>query len=158
MKKRSSATETLPVLLLFCVFLGAAVVLLLSGLRVWHTTESRLQSTFDTQVPLAYVAGKVRASDALAVETLPDGTEALVLSASIDGEAYLTRLYCMDGALYELFTPADVTIAPADGVRLTKVRALTFSEGENGLLRASCTAADGTESTLLLAARGQEDV
>ena len=69
-----------------------------------------------------------------------DGTESregdtLFLRETLEGEEYLTRVYCWDGQLRELFTPADSGGRPAAGAVLLRAVALRLS-GAGGLLPA----------------------
>lgn len=158
MKKKTYSLDALPTLALFVIFVLAAAAMLLGGLRVYQKTERRLAENFDAQVPLSYLAAKVRQSDgAPRVTVFDDGTLALALDAQLEGETYTTRLYVREGALWELFTPADTVLSPADGVRLTEAGAMAFSwqsaESSGPLLRVDYTDPAGGTETLLLSPR-----
>jgi hypothetical protein len=146
------------VLLLFCVFVFAAAAMVLGGVRVWQRTEKTMVSTNDTQTALCYLSNKVRQNDqhgGVYIDDL-DGVPALAMESEIDGFVYLTRLYCYNGQLLELFTPAEVDLAPDCGVVLMEAADLSFSQ-ENGMIRATFTAVDGTVDSVLLSARSEEE-
>lgn len=158
MSKRSSSFDTVFVLLLFCVFVFAAAAMVLGGVRVWQRTEETMVSTNDTQTALCYLANKVRQNDqngGVYIDDL-DGIPALALESDIDGFVCLTRLYCYDGQLMELFTPAEIDMTPDCGVSLMEAADLQFSL-ENGMIRATFTAVDGTVESVLLSARSEEE-
>lgn len=148
MKHRS--VQTMACALVLLLYLAVSAVALLGGVRTWQRTERQMESHFSVQTPLAYLAGKARQSERFYAQPFADGTEALALISKWDGQTYITRLYCYDGALYELFTPEQVVLTPADGVRLMEGGELAFDEAEHAL-RVTYTAADGGSQTLLLA-------
>lgn len=75
--------------------------------------------------------------------------QALVIPEEIDGRTYLTRVYCYEGQLRELFSAEDTAVAPGDGEAVLAVRGLTFSVGE-GILWVEITHLDGKMQRLLL--------
>ena len=46
---------------------------------------------------------------------------------TIDGEVYLTRIYCYGGFLRELFCAEDAVFAPADGEEILPAESLQLS-------------------------------
>ena len=88
-----------------------------------------------------------------------DGTESregdtLFLRETLEGEEYLTRVYCWDGQLRELFTPAGSDCRPEDGEVLLPAEALRLSR-DGALLTASLTE-DGRETELRFLLRDGE--
>ena len=88
-----------------------------------------------------------------------DGTESregdtLFLREILEGEEYLTRVYCWDGQLRELFTPAGSDCRPEDGEVLLPAEALRLSR-DGALLTASLTE-DGRETELRFLLRDGE--
>ncbi|MDO4270927.1 MAG: DUF4860 domain-containing protein [Eubacteriales bacterium] len=148
-KKRHSA-DLLATVLLFCLFALTGASSLVLGARVWRSAQSSMEERFAGQTPLSYVAGKARQSDGVRLGRLSDGTEALLLDSVWDGEAYLTQLYCYDGALCELFTPADVALRAQDGAKVFEAVDMTF-DVRDGMVRASC----GGRQALLAPRRGE---
>ena len=55
------------------------------------------------------------------------GGDALVIPAQYGEEAYLTKLYCYNGFLYELFAPEGIVLSPQDGEALLPLCALHIS-------------------------------
>ena len=62
-------------------------------------------------------------------------------------EAYLTRIYCHEGFLRELFSAEGGSFSPEDGEKLIELHALSF-EKSNNMLSADLVLADGSEQTL----------
>ena len=147
--------DTLAAVTLMFVYLLTGLCAILLGVRVWRTAQVRMDENFDRRTPIAYIAGKARQSDAMRLEQMEGGVQALVLDSDWEGKRYQTRLYCLDGALYELFSPDDVTLRPTDGARLVGLAALEFSETD-GMLCVTGTTASGQQTELLLAPRRGE--
>jgi len=76
-------------------------------------------------------------AQAVSIETA-DGTELLTLTEVIDGQPYLTRLYCHDGYLRELFSCAENDFFPEDGEMVLPAQAMDLSLND-GLLSVTIT-------------------
>ena len=85
------------------------------------------------------------------------GCDALELTETIDGTPYITRVYCYDGYLRELFSAAEAQMTPADGEKVLEAQALTveWMNGDGGeqLLEMELTNADGTTQRVVLSVR-----
>lgn len=152
--KKSHSVDLLAAVILLFLFLMTGACSLALGVRTWRGIESQMEQNFDKQTPLSYLAGKARQSENLYADAFSDGTPALALTSTWAGERYITRLYCHDNMLYELFSPENVRLTPADGTPLIALQDMTLT-ADGGLLRVSCTAQDGTKSELLLAVSGE---
>lgn len=82
--------------------------------------------------------------------------DALLLSEEIDDQPYLTRIYCYDGWLRELFAAAEDPFAPEDGEKILPAQALTLHM-ESNLLHAELTDNSGQTISLTLSLRGGEE-
>ena len=150
--------DGLLVLLLFGVFAVCILSVLLIGARVYRQLNDRDQSSYDRRTAVQYVATKIRqAHDArsFSVETT-DGICLLTLSEPIDGVPYLTRLYCHDGYLRELFSSAEYEFAPQDGETILPAQDMDLSL-EDGMLSVTITVND-TPLHLVFSLRGGEEV
>lgn len=151
MKERRSLTEILPGILLAC--LGIAVLwVLLSGMSLLRGISQRNETAYTMRTAGEYLTVKVRQSAGAKTGTF-GGCDAVLLTENVDGETYLTRIYCWDGYLRELFSPAEAEMEAADGEKLLKMETLTADVSE-GLLTVTFASADGTTETVLL--RGGE--
>lgn len=142
-------------MLLFLVFVLCALFTVLIGGRVYENINSRIEENYSVQVVLNYVANKVRQSDvadSVAVREI-EGTPVLELSREINGNQYLTWIYCRDGMVRELFTRADSGLGLADGLEIIECDGLTFRQ--NGPLLEVETA--GTGLLLTIRSGGMEN-
>lgn len=121
---------SLAALLLLAVFAVPLLLTLLEGASVYRRLTHRDRESWEGRTAFQYIATRLRQEarlDALAVEDF-EGVPALTLGG--DGE-YLTRLYCYDGSLRELYSSTEVTLSPADGEPLLELAGmdLTLSDG-----------------------------
>jgi len=144
-------------LLLFGVFAVCVLFVLLTGARAYRALTARDQSSYAMRTCVQYLAAKVRqapATGAVTVARLGEGA-ALCIEEDIDGESYMTCVYCYDGWLRELFCAADGDINPEDGERVLEASALDLTL-EDGLLSMAVTGTDGTATVLRLHVRSGE--
>lgn len=141
MGKRSRLLETMPNFLLFFLFACCIFLVLLSGAKVYKNVSGVMEEQFSIHTCVSYVTAKVRHYDrdgAVSVGKIGE-KDAILLQEEMDGERYVTYLYCSEGNLMELFCSADMEVFPADGQAIMSLDTLTASM-ENGLLSFSCEA------------------
>lgn len=152
-KADTRRSEGLLALLLFALFAVLVLGVLLSGAGVCRRLTERDARAFDRRTVLQYVATRVRnAGGAVTVEDFAGPDSTLCIAEEIEGETYLTRLYCWDGELRELFCGAEDSFQPEDGERIAPVKEMRFLESD-GLLTAVTMADDGSEASLSLFVR-----
>lgn len=132
-------------LLVFALFAVCVLLVLLTGARIYRNLVDRGRESYEARTAAQYITTRVRQAESVTVENF-EGCEALVLSQQIDGETYLTRVYCLDGTLWELFCAEDMALSPEDGESLLPVNGLSASV-EDGLLTVRI---DSRELTLWL--------
>lgn len=145
---------SLAALVLLAVFAVSILLVLLEGASIYRRITDRGQDAWKARTAAGYITTRFRQENrrgALAVEEL-DGIPALTLGL---GEEYLTRLYCYDGALWELYCPAELTMSPADGERLLELQAMEL-ELSDGILQVELTTPAGSVQQLTLALCGGE--
>ena len=136
-------------MLLFLVFVLSALFTVLIGGKVYENINSRIEENYSGQVVLNYVANTVRQNDkadSIVVRDIED-TAVLELSQEINGISYVTWIYCMDGAVRELFTNAGSGLGLADGLEIIDCQGLTFRQ-EGDILEVEV--ADQSNTKLLL--------
>lgn len=146
--------DGLLMLLLFGVFAVCVLIVLLTGARAYRGLTDRDRAAYDRRTCVQYIATKVRQGDltgGVTVEPFGD-TAALCLK---DPEGFITRLYCFDGYLMELYTFADGALEPQDGERIMPLAGLELTL-EDGLLTAELQAGEGVTDTLRLSLRSEE--
>ncbi len=118
--------DGLAALLLFAVFAASVMAVLLTGAKAYRGVTRRDQEAYNARTAVQYVAQRVRQADSLYGITLEDfeGVECLVLG---QGEPYITRLYCYDGWLMELYCLAGESFSPEDGERIIEAQELKLS-------------------------------
>lgn len=147
--------DVLGALLLFGVFAVCVLAVLLTGADAYRGLTERNREAGDRRSCVQYIATKVRQSDSIdsvAVENF-GGVDALVLG---DGE-YITRIYCYEGSLMELFSDATLPMKPEDGEKVVDLDWLEMSL-QDDLLTIEVLDTYGQVSTLLLSLRSGEGV
>ena len=144
-------------LLLFGVFAVCILLVLLTGAKAYRGLTQRDQSAYARRTAAQYLTTRVRQGDAqgqISVEKF-GGADTLLLTEEIDGTLFVTRVYCYDGAIRELFSFADETFEPGDGEEILPAEGLELTlDGQ--VLTASILNADGTDQTLTLYLRSGE--
>ena len=145
-------------LLLFAVFAVCILSVLLSGTEVYQRLTDRDDAAYTHRTVVQYLSTKVRQADCAQMIAVEDfcGTTALVFSEDLEGEIFDTRIYCRDGYLYELFSPASRDAVPEDGEPLLPLQSMEIV-WEDNLLRFSLVEADGTPAAFLLSTRSTQE-
>ncbi len=145
-------------LVLFAVFAVCVLSVLLTGADAYRGLTERDRAAYGQRTAAQYLATRVRQADragSVRVETF-QGCDALVYQEDVGGEAYLTRVYCYDGYLRELFTAAGADMAPEDGQQVLAAQALELRR-TGGTIQAALTDAQGHTLQLTLALRSGEE-
>ena len=146
--------DGLLMLLLFGVFAVCVLIVLLTGARAYRGLTERDRAAYDRRTCVQYIATKVRQGDLTGGVNLEPFGDATALCLK-DPEGFITRLYCFDGWLMELYTFADGELEPQDGERIMPLAGLELSL-EDGLLTAELQAGEGVTDTLRLSLRSEE--
>ncbi|MFI3312805.1 MAG: DUF4860 domain-containing protein, partial [Eubacteriales bacterium] len=144
--------------LLFGVFAGAVLMVLILGAQSYQSVEQSIESGYEARTCLQYIATKARhysGEGSASVTTYGDG-DALVLEETIDGFQYLTYIYTHNGHAMELFCEAGVTLEPDAGFVIVAVDDLDIQLVSDGLLHLSCTDDDGEAQLYLTLHTGEE--
>lgn len=128
-------------LVLFGIFALCVLAVLLLGARGYQRLTVRGQDSYNQRTAAQYIVTRVRQADRLDALSV-DGTEVLKLTEVIDGEAYVTRVYCHGGYIRELFAPASSEFQPDAGECILPAQAVTFTL-EDDLLTAEITDSNG---------------
>ena len=149
MKQTESKITGLLTLVLLTVFALCILMVLLMGARGYEALVHRDGQTYARRTAAQYLATRVRQGDTLEGMAVVDfgGHSTLVLRQEIEGDTYLTRIYCHEGFLRELFTAEGGSFSPEDGEKLLELQAISFAMQED-LLTACVTMTDGQVQTL----------
>ncbi len=122
-------------LLVFAVFALSVLSVLLYGSKIYGKISTRDDTAFNMRTAAQYVSTKIRQTElqnAIRIEDF-DGVCSIVLPVNYGTESYITRLYCYEGSLYELFSPEDVQMTKKDGEKLISLSRLS-AEISDGIL------------------------
>lgn len=130
-------------LLLLAAFVLSILAVLLYGARVYSNLTRQNQVVYEERTAAQYLAMRLRqapSADHISLSDFGDG--ALCIAEVVGDEMYITRIYCHDGWLWELYGAEEGDFAPEDGEKLMELQGLTF-ETEDELLRVSMTGSGG---------------
>lgn len=153
-KGTNNQTEKVLTLVLFLVLAICMVLVLLTGTKVYKRLTERGKDSYENRTVPLYIATKVRQADCDGGVTteLSKGISVLRLNETIDGVAYITRIYCYDGYVRELFTAEETSFYPEAGERILPAEEVTFTV-EGGCLKVTVKQANEITSEQLLTLR-----
>lgn len=158
MKKQMNqrSVSGLAALFLLTLFALGILLVLLAGSDVYQKMIQRDRLAYDSRLRTQYVATKVRqaaSAEAVSVEDFGRGSALVIRQETQMGE-YLTRIYCCDGWLMELFSDTQTVFQPRDGERIVPADAMTVLR-EGNLLHVSFEY-EGAVTPLFLCLPGEE--
>lgn len=156
LKSRKHRIDGLIAPVLFGVFAACILSVLLTGADAYRRLTERDREAFGERTCLQYVATKVRQAKSGEEISVSDfgGTDALCISEKIGEREFVTRVYCYDGWLREIFASSSMDCKPEDGERILRAEELNMSL-EDGLLRIELTDSEGNAGSLVLSLRGE---
>ena len=111
--KYSKVTEILALLTL-AVFALCILLVLLTGATVYRDLVDQAEKSHTHRTALRYLTTRVRQAESVTVADF-QGCDALLLEETVSNETYVTRIYCWDSCLRELYSSAETELAPEDG-------------------------------------------
>lgn len=126
MKEKTTKLTDLLALLVLAVFALCVLLVLLFGARVYRTMVQRSEESFTRRTATQYIVTRVQQAQSISIEDF-EGCQALVIPERIDGETYLTRVYCYDGYIRELYCGVNSALSPEDGEKVIAGGSLSFS-------------------------------
>lgn len=156
-KNNKSTIEGLLVLLIFGIFAVCILLVLLTGAGAYQRLVNQGQNAYATRTVPHYLATKVRQADesgAVSIGKFGDA-EALEITEVIGSAEYVTRIYCYDGYIRELFSGREGSFEPRDGEPIMEAESMVFSL-ENGCLSVEVTQENGIVTTQKLMLRSAE--
>ena len=119
-------------LLVFGAFALSVALVLLLGARVYQNLTERSERIEAHRVAARYLTTRFHQSPEVWVEDF-GGVQALSSREEINGRAYLTRVYCYEGRIRELYSGEKAPVAPGDGEILLEAESVCFRR-ENDVL------------------------
>lgn len=147
--KEQGKVANILALLVFGVFALSVAAVLLTGAQVYRNLTLRGGESYDHRTAAGYVTNRFRQADSVEMEDFEDVT-ALVAREELGGRVYVTRIYCYEGALRELYSTDQAAVSPADGEILLEMESLSVTR-EDGLLYVTLEHPDGQVQELWLA-------
>lgn len=149
--------DGLMALLLFAVFASCILIVLLTGAKAYRRLTQRDQEAYQARTCVQYLAQRVRQSDrrdGIRLEEDFQGVQALVLDAD---QEYVTRVYCYQGCLMELYCEAGAGLGPGDGERIMEAGGLEIAMTQDAVELKVTTGTEGQEreSTLTVSLRSR---
>ena len=142
------------VFVLLGLFAVMSTLMVLLGAQMYRNTVDHSAENNKGRVLGAYVRSMIRAEDGaddVAVEEF-DGTKVLALNESIEGENYVTWLYCYEGQLYEQYTSAGHDFEPQSGSAICPAQSFE-PKISDGLLTVDMTDGAGQPCTVCVGLR-----
>ena len=147
----------LATLLMFGVFAVCIMSVLLTGAGAYKRLTQRDQASFSARTCSQYIVTKVHQANSpknVSVDTF-DGYDCLIFAEDIEGWTYITRVYCYDGWLCELFTDEDGGFLPEDGEKVVEAQDLKVYSSDR-LIHVAVTDREGYTSEFDMNVRGSE--
>lgn len=128
---------------LLCVYAVTACLLLLAGLQVYRGVKTRADANYDGRTALAYVSAKLRSGGTVSFSD----ENVLILTQTMEGEAYNNYIFCRDGQLCEYFGRIAREFDPSLGEPIADVASINVTN-DGAIIRIALTdAADNTYIT-----------
>ena len=160
MEHEHSPLRSAAVLALCGLFAVLAVGLAVLSSGVYRSAVSASDGNSARRTALSYLVNQVRRADrtgGVAVGAFGDG-DAVALTETVEGDDYVTILYCLDGQLMELYAEAGSGLTPADGLAVLALSDLSV-ETDGARITFTVTAPDGAVSAASVSPRcGFEEV
>lgn len=120
---------------LVCLFALLSVLVVTTGIQVYEQILRNAELNMQLRTSLNYTVNKIRAHDGLgSIEAkLERGIPVLALYEAIEGDDYVTYIYCYGGMLYERFAPADSAFDPEQGEELVPMKSFSATVDERGV-------------------------
>ena len=132
MNKKYTKITDFMTLLVFAVFAVCVLLVLLYGAQVYQNLVHRGEESFGLRTATQYVSTRVRQAESVTVTDF-EGCPALTIQEKIDGTVYVTRVYCCEGFLRELFCAESASLPPEAGEKIIPAESLQL-DVKDGML------------------------
>ena len=123
-REKDSKFDLLAVLLLLCVFSVLVLSLLRTGARTYKGITYDGRAAIEQQTDALYITKRIAQAPAGVYAVEDGGVSCLRFPETIGGERYVTRIYCHDGWVKELFSAEDVPFDPSSGEKVIKAESM----------------------------------
>ena len=119
--------------LVFGVFALCVAAVLLTGAGAYKKLTARGTDSYDKRVAVRYLTTRFHQAADMQIEDF-SGLQAMTVREKIGGRVYVTRVYCHDGYIRELFAAESTQVHPDDGEILLAAGDLDFSVDDEILI------------------------
>lgn len=136
-------------LLLFALFAFVIISCLVTGAKIYDKVSEREDTSFTMRTASQYISVKIRQAQEqnnIKVEDF-NGVCAIILTSQYQNWEYVTRLYCYDGYLCELFSPSGVILSPENGEKVISLSGLD-AQKDGGILTLKLLSSTGEDSVM----------
>ena len=155
------------ILLLFALFAGSILMVLLLGASSYERLVERDQESYNARTGIQYIAAKVRHGDEAGCIQVGSFSErenrkadeipTLYLRMGTEGEFYYTKIYYYDGYIREMLCLEDSAVSPEAGQEILPAKGLLFSQ-EGSLLQITFVDEKEEAHSMTLAIRSSQEV
>ena len=145
--------------MLMAVFAVGVLGVLLGGAQCYRRLTWRDAAAYESRTCAQYLMSKLRQApetDGVQIVSFGGG-DGLLIPETVEGEDYVTRIYCHDGWLMELYSVADGEFAPEDGEKILPASGLAVTR-QRDLLLIGITDGSGQALSLKILLRGWEEL
>lgn len=159
MEKKHPNITALAVLMVFTLYALCVLGVLMAGAETYSGLTQRGTDSFSYRTAAQYLTQRIRQADTAGGILLGDfeGQDALMLPEQIDDETYMTRIYCHDGWLRELYAAKTAAFSPEDGEKLLEMNRLSFFQN-GSILNAEWELPDGTVQSFVFCLHSMQEV
>lgn len=154
--KKCSGLSTVAALLVLAVFAVGIVGVLLGGVSAYQRLTQRDQAAYDSRTAAQYLTTKLRqasGSGAVSMGSFGAG-DALIIGEEWEGVSFVTRIYCHNGWLMELYSLAEGTFSPEDGQKVIPMDSLQIHQ-QGQLLTLTLTHGQQSRQVLFALEKGE---
>lgn len=156
LKRTSTLTiDTVFILVLMALFGIISIYVVLIGARQYKSIAERMSENYETRTVSSYLEEKLSQSDVYSSTKviMLDSTEALVLTETINEQAYDTYIYAYDGYLWEITVSSGAEISPVSGQKLIQTGDLHMDKISDQLYQFNITDTTGEDYSLYVSLR-----
>lgn len=125
MKEKNGKITDILAAAVFAVFALCVLLVLLAAAGVYRDLVDSGEERFLRRTAAQYLTMRVRQAESVERAEF-GGCPALVFREETPQEVYLTRVYCYDGSLRELYCPESAQLLPADGEVILPADSICF--------------------------------
>lgn len=151
-RKQPHIVDVIFVLALLGLFALSSLFLITAGSEIYQNTIDNMKTNYEMRTSTSYLTEKVRHAKNIELVELMN-VDAIAISEYVNDTEYITYLYYHDGYLRELYTSADNELGESilsAGQKITKLNSVSFTEGDNGIIKTTLIYNNNTDTTLLL--------